>query len=390
MDTLRILVTDDEPGMRLGAERTLRDFRVIVPDVHEEVAFVVDQAETGEQAIEKITSQPPDILLLDHKLPGISGLDVLDRVSGMHAELLTIMITAYASIETAVTATKRGAYDFLAKPFTPDELKSTVRKAAIRIVLAKQARKLAEEKKQVRFQFIRVLGHELKAPLNAIDGFLQLIKNNTLGGEIGAYNEIIGRCGARVDHMRKLIVDLLDMTRIESGQKARDLGTVDIREIARTSIETILPTAQPRNITINLHADDPVSMTADRGEIEMILNNLISNAVKYNRDNGRVDVRIARSDPIVTITVTDTGIGMSREEAAKLFGEFVRIKNAKTRSILGSGLGLSIVKRLAMMYDGSAEVESEPDVGSTFTVVLKDQHESPETPASAATTTKEG
>lgn len=390
MDTLRILVTDDEPGMRLGAERTLRDFRVIVPDVNEEVAFVVDQAETGEQAIEKITSQPPDILLLDHKLPGISGLDVLDRVSGMHAELLTIMITAYASIETAVTATKRGAYDFLAKPFTPDELKSTVRKAAIRITLAKQARKLAEEKKQVRFQFIRVLGHELKAPLNAIDGFLQLIKNNTLGGEIGAYNEIIGRCGARVDHMRKLIVDLLDMTRIESGQKARDLGTVDVREIARTSIETILPTAQPRNITINLHADDPVSMTADRGEIEMILNNLISNAVKYNRDNGRVDVRIARSDPIVTIAVADTGIGMSREEAAKLFGEFVRIKNARTRSILGSGLGLSIVKRLAMMYDGSAEVESEPDVGSTFTVVLKDQPESPETPAHSATTTKEG
>ncbi len=390
MDTLRILVTDDELGMRLGAERTLRDFRVIVPDVHEEVAFVVDQAETGEQAIEKITSQPPDILLLDHKLPGISGLDVLDRVSGMHAELLTIMITAYASIETAVTATKRGAYDFLAKPFTPDELKSTVRKAAIRIVLAKQARKLAEEKKQVRFQFIRVLGHELKAPLNAIDGFLQLIKNHTLGGEIGAYNEIIGRCGVRVDHMRKLIVDLLDMTRIESGQKARDLGTVDVREVARTSIETILPTAQPRNIAINLHADAPANMTADRGEIEMILNNLISNAVKYNRDNGRVDVRITKSNLIVTIAVADTGIGMSKEEAAKLFGEFVRIKNAKTRSILGSGLGLSIVKRLAMLYDGSAVVESEPDAGSTFTVILKDQPGSPATPTPAVTTTDEG
>jgi signal transduction histidine kinase len=390
MDTLRILVTDDEPGMRLGAERTLRDFKVLVADVQEEVSFVVDQAETGEQAIEKITSCPPDILLLDHKLPGISGLDVLDRVSGMHPELLTIMITAYASIETAVTATKRGAYDFLAKPFTPDELKSTVRKAAIRIMLAKQARKLAEEKKQVRFQFIRVLGHELKAPLNAIDGFLQLIKNHTLGGEIGAYDEIIGRCGARVDHMRKLIVDLLDMTRIESGQKARDLGTVDVLEVARTSIETIQPTAQPRNIAIELHADGPVTMTADRGEIEMVLNNLISNAVKYNRDNGRVDVRIARSDPIVTITVTDTGIGLSKEEAAKLFGEFVRIKNARTRSILGSGLGLSIVKRLAMLYDGSAEVASEPNVGSTFTVVLKDSSRLPAVPASAATTTDEG
>jgi len=389
MDTLRILVTDDERGMRLGVERTLRDFRVMVPDVHEEVAFVVDQAETGEQAIEQMATRPPDILLLDHKLPGISGLEVLDRVSGTRPELLTIMITAYASIETAVVATKRGAYDFLAKPFTPDELKSTVRKAAIRIMLARQARKLAEEKRQVRFQFIRVLGHELKAPLNAIDGFLQLIKNHTLGGDVGAYDEIVGRCSVRVDHMRKLIVDLLDMTRIESGQKSRDLGTVDVREIARTSIETILPTAQPRNIAIELHADGPVTMTADRGEIEMILNNLISNAVKYNRDNGRVDVRVDRSGQVVTIAVTDTGIGMSKEETAKLFGEFVRIKNARTRSILGSGLGLSIVKRLAMLYDGSATVESEPDVGSTFTVVLKDSPGPPPSAVPAATTMNE-
>jgi len=390
METLRILVTDDEPGMRLGAERTLRDFTVVVPDVHEEVAFVVDQAETGEQAIERIAARPPDILLLDHKLPGISGLDVLDRVSGMGDELLTIMITAYASIETAVTATKRGAYDFLAKPFTPDELKSTVRKAAIRIVLARQARKLAEEKRQVRFQFIRVLGHELKAPLNAVDGFLQLIRNHTLGGEVGAYDEIVGRCGVRVDHMRKLIADLLDMTRIESGQKSRDLGVLDVCEVARTSIETILPTAQPRNITIELHADDPVTMTADRGEIEMILNNLISNAVKYNRDNGRVDVRIARSGQVVTIAVADTGVGMSGEEAARLFGEFVRIKNARTRGILGSGLGLSIVKRLALLYDGSAGVESEPNVGSTFTVVLKDSSRVPPIPAPRAATMNEG
>ena len=99
------------------------------------------------------------------RCPGISGLEVLDGSPDLQTEMLTIMITAYASIETAVPATKRGAYDFLAKPFTPDELRNTIRKAATRLVLAKQARKLAEEKRQVRFQFIRVLGHELKAPL---------------------------------------------------------------------------------------------------------------------------------------------------------------------------------------------------------------------------------
>ncbi len=145
--TSKVLVTDDEMGMRLGVTRTLRDFSVRVPDVNGDVAFTVDQAESGEEALEKIDRSPPDILLLDHKMPGISGLEVLDRLAGRESDMLTIMITAYASIETAVTATKRGAYDFLAKPFTPDELKSTIRKAAARLILAKQARQLAEEKR---------------------------------------------------------------------------------------------------------------------------------------------------------------------------------------------------------------------------------------------------
>ena len=147
MDPLRVLVTDDEIGMRLGVLRTLRTFSVHVSDVNEDVTFIVDQAESGEEALEKIRQQPPDILLLDHKMSGISGLEVLEQIATMQTDMLTIMITAYASIETAVAATKQGAYDFLAKPFTPDELKGTIRKAAARLVLAKQARKLAVEKR---------------------------------------------------------------------------------------------------------------------------------------------------------------------------------------------------------------------------------------------------
>ena len=126
-------------------------------------------------------------------MPGISGLEVLDRLAGRETDMLTIMITAYASIETAVSATKRGAYDFLAKPFTPDELKSTIRKAAARLILAKQARRLAEEKRRVRFEFIRVLGHELKAPLNAVAGYLDILQNHQLGSDLAAYDELVAR-----------------------------------------------------------------------------------------------------------------------------------------------------------------------------------------------------
>ncbi len=375
METLRLLITDDEPAMRLAVERALEGFTVRVPDLGTDVGFIVEQAETGEQLLDRVSCAAPDILLLDLKLPGVSGLDVLDQMAGKHPDMLPIMITAYASIETAVSATKRGAYDFLAKPFTPDELKSTVRKAAIRVVLAKQARRLAEEKSRVRFQFIQVLGHELKSPLNAIDGYLQIMAAQSAGDNINAYSHPITRCMVRVEHMRKLIADLLDMTRIESGQKLRQLDTVDVLAVANTSIETMLPEASKRSISIDLQNSEPVTMTADRGEIEMVLNNLISNAIKYNKDGGRVTVVIERHAEQVLIRVADTGIGMSKDDLARLFDEFVRIKNSQTRNILGSGLGLSILRKLALLYGGDATVESEPGVGSTFTVTLKDANQ---------------
>lgn len=371
METLRILVTDDEPGLRMAAERALRDFTIRVPETNVDVNFRIETAETGEAALQRIEESAPDLLLLDHKLPGISGLDVLDKINGRFPDMLSIMVTAYASIDTAVTATKRGAYDFLAKPFTPVELRSTIKKAANRVVLAKQARRLAEEKRQVRFQFIRVLGHELKAPLNAVEGYLQILAGRTLGPEIAAYEQLLGRSLIRIEGMRKLISDLLDMTRIESGQKSRELLELDLRQEAAEAIETAMPAAKEAGVSIELHADAAVTMHADRGEIDMILNNLISNAVKYNRPNGRVDVTVSGDADYVSIVVADTGIGLTPEETAKLFDEFVRIKNDKTRNILGSGLGLSIVKKLVELYDGSATVTSEPEVGSTFTVRLQ-------------------
>ncbi len=140
MEDLRVLITDDEMSMRLGVLRTLRGFTVCFPDVNGQVGFTVQQAESGERALEIIAAQPPDILLLDHRMPSISGLEVLDQIARDPSDMLTIMITGYAPVETAVTATKRGAYDFLAKPFTPDELKAAIRKAAHCILLGKRTR----------------------------------------------------------------------------------------------------------------------------------------------------------------------------------------------------------------------------------------------------------
>jgi signal transduction histidine kinase len=189
---------------------------------------------------------------------------------------------------------------------------------------------------------------------------------------------MIDRCMTRSEYMRKMIRDLLDMTRIESGQKERELAEIDVVSAARTVAETFLPEASQRQVTITVLADAPVPLLADRGEIEMVLSNLVSNAVKYNRDGGRVEVRVRRDGDHVVLAVSDTGIGMTAEESRRLFGEFVRIKNEKTRHILGSGLGLSIVRKVASLYDGDVTVKSQPDVGSTFTVTLR---ATPATPA---------
>lgn len=356
--------------MRRGAERALRDITMNLPDINGEVRFNIRTAADGKELDERMKEGPADILILDHKLPDTTGLDILDRLNKSSLDLLVIMITAYASLDTAVTATRRGAYDFLAKPFTPEELRGAVRKAARHLILQRQARRLAEEKRQVRFQFVSVLAHEMKAPIAAIEGYLQMIHERSVGDKLEDYDHMLDRCLVRIEGMRKLIADLLDLTSIESGQRQRTLTSVDLCECARQAVENVRTEAQKRDISIQVNAPSSLSMEADRTEIEMIFNNLISNAVKYNRDHGRVDVTIHMSGDEVRVQVQDTGIGMTQEETQRLFSDFSRIKNEKTRHILGSGLGLSTLKKIVMLYNGEIAVKSKPEVGSTFAATL--------------------
>lgn len=371
MDLLNILIVDDEYGMRRGAERALRNMHLHLHDINGDVRFNIRTAADGRELDERMAEGPTDILILDYKLPDTTGLDILDRLMKQPLDLLVIMITAYASLDTAVTATRRGAYDFLAKPFTPEELRGAVRKAARHLILQRQARRLAEEKRQVRFQFVSVLAHEMKAPISAIEGYLQMMRERAVGETLADYDHIVGRCLVRIEGMRKLISDLLDMTSIESGQRQRAIATVDLGEIARQAVENVKAEAERRGIAIDLDVPEGARMEADRAEIEMIFNNLVSNAVKYNRDGGRVGLRVREAEGEIRLAVEDSGIGMTPEECQRLFSDFSRIKNDKTRHILGSGLGLSTLKKIVTLYDGDISVESRPDVGSTFSVVLR-------------------
>jgi two-component system, sensor histidine kinase and response regulator len=367
----RVLVADDEEGMRLAVERALRGFTVAVEETGETIGMEVVLVDSGEAAIEEIERCRPDIVLLDHKMGGMSGLEVLSWLEERDIDLLAVMITAYASIETAISATRKGAYDFLAKPFTPGELRVSVRQAVTHLATLRKTRELEEEKRRVRFQFISVLAHELKAPLGAIEGYLYVLQDKNAVSDPAVYDRIVDRCLIRLVGMRKLIFDLLDLTRLESGTHRRDLIECDLQDAVTASIETMTPDADRRGISfLREGPGGPVVLSADQAELGIILNNLISNAVKYNREGGSITVRLQDLPDQVVISVSDTGIGMSEEELGKLFQEFTRIRNAKTKDILGSGLGLTILQKLAALYGGRVTVESTPDVGSSFTVNL--------------------
>jgi len=375
MSTLKILVVDDEPGIRSGVSRILRNFRVDYPFMEEAFDFEVLEASTGEAGIEIIEHNLPDILLLDNKLPGIQGIGVLEYIRKKQYKIIVVMITSYASLELAVKATNDGAFDFIPKPFTPQELKGSIENITKRLFLKKMTQTLKDTGKQIRFQFLSVLSHELKSPLNAIEGYLKMTRERQLGDKLEDYDAIIDRSLERIKGMRTIILDLLDLTKVESGKAQRDLVDTNIMSIARTSIDTIQPYSIQRDITIKLHGPETVMMKADVNEIEIILNNLISNAIKYNIEGGKVECNISDEEDRVKIEVIDSGIGMSKPEMDRLFQDFVRIKNEKTKNIAGSGLGLTIVKKLAENYCGFIEVSSEPDIGSTFTVILPKEKE---------------
>src|SRR4030065_2526906 len=150
MAVLKVLVIDDEPGIRSGVARILRDFHVTYPFMDEDYTFELIESPTGEDGIEKIENDKPDIILLDNKLPGIQGVEVLEYIHTKKYDIVVAMITSYASLDVAIRATRDGATDFIPKPFTPQELKSSIENISKQLYLKKVTNKLNQEGKKIR------------------------------------------------------------------------------------------------------------------------------------------------------------------------------------------------------------------------------------------------
>lgn len=369
MKYLKLLIVDDDPRMRESCSMLLESLKIKLPWLEDEYRFQITETGTAEDAKYIIETQNSDILLLDQRLPGIQGTDLLEYISAQEIDVQTVMITGNATLDTAVNAARNGANEILAKPFTPEELRTAVTKAAKFLILQRIVAKLDEERKKTRFEFIRVLSHELKSPLAAVTGYLNIMKNRTLGDDLGTYIPSIERSILRLEGMKRLISDMLDLTRIESGIKVRNVAEHIISEIAAEMVEGVRTQAAERKISVTTEIPD-FKITVDRVDIEIILTNLLTNAVKYNKEGGAIKLTAHRIGRALKIQCKDTGIGMTEEEVSRLFQEFTRIRNEQTKNILGNGLGLSILKKVVSLYNGEVSVSSKYGEGTEFTVIL--------------------
>ena len=230
-----------------------------------------------------------------------------------------------------------------------------------------EVRRLAMEKQK----FIRTMVHELKSPLGSIKGLLEVVTDKSLGEDLDPYLPMIARADHRIDNLVELIRDLLTLARSEQAPEAEEAELVPVAPVLDEVVELARERGGQRGVKVitDLAEDLPPALIRP-DDLQLVLSNLVGNAVKYNRDGGTVTIRGAVEDGWLRLDVADTGIGIREENLARLWDEFFREKRAETRELEGNGLGLSIVKRLVERAGGRLEAASVEGEGSTFSVLL--------------------
>lgn len=221
----------------------------------------------------------------------------------------------------------------------------------------------------IKSQFVSMVSHELKAPIAAVYGFFKLISDENIILSEEQKKDYINRSMIRLDGLLKMVNDLLDISRMELKTVKKEIRKVCITEIIKSVLELFQIEIQKKSIQVEFdYQSNEFCINADFDEIIRLYTNLISNAIKYNRQQGSVVIKIYHTGNFVVTEIKDSGIGMKEEEKKKLFSEFFRAKNEFTKNISGTGLGLSIVKRIVDSYSGKIEVESEYGTGTTFRI----------------------
>jgi signal transduction histidine kinase len=355
-----IIIIDDEKAIRDSC------CQVLIKD-----GYRAETAINGDIGLQKIRDVKPDLVLIDLKMPGMGGMELLEKIEDVDPNIVSVVITGYATIESAVEAIKRNAYDFVPKPFTPDQLRIVIKRGLERRRLAIKSARLQREKEMMKENFVTLVSHQLRSPLASVKQYLGVIRGGFAGEVEGKQKDMIERASKYIDNLLQLINDWLDMSRIEACNLSKKFEPVDLILILSETLQLLIPLADARKITIELNLHDNLPMVqGDRESLKQAFMNLISNGINYNRERGTVTVSTREEINDLVVEISDTGIGISEDNLHFIFEEFFRVKSKETQGINGSGLGLPIVKRIIEAHNGSIRVASKVGKGTAFCITL--------------------
>ncbi|HEY0779348.1 MAG TPA: ATP-binding protein [Gemmatirosa sp.] len=375
----RVLVVDDNDANRFAVAYWLRS-----------AGYAVDEAETGAEALAR-AADGPDLVVLDIRLPDMSGFEVLRRLraeAGTAAIPVLHLTASFVTGEWRAHGLDAGADAYLTHPVEPREFVATVRQLLrVRAVEATReellaaerraradaevARVAAEQANRAKSEFLANMSHELRTPLNAIAGYVQLLDMGVHGQVTDAQRDALARVQRAQRHLLGLINDVLNYAKLDAGRVDYELRTVDLGATVRDVLAMVEPQLAEKGLAFaTLGLDDGVRAVADAEKLAQVLLNLLSNAVKFTAPGGRVDVTVLTEPAGATVHVRDTGVGIAADEHVRIFDPFVQVQRGLTRTAEGTGLGLAISRDLARGMRGDVTVESAPGVGSTFTLRL--------------------
>ncbi len=354
----RVLVVDDEEVIRDSFARALR-----------KEGHIVRTAADGLDGLEVFRAFHPDLILIDLKMPGKDGIDVLEEMEERDPDAVKIIITGYATISLAVDAMKKGAYDFLAKPSTPDEIRLAVKRGLEHRNLLLERAALRREQEKIRRNMISLVSHELRSPLAATVQYLEVILGGMAGEIPDDVKAMMARCIERLREMLDLVHRWLSLATFDSFKMSEQFEAISLQDIAREAISFSRLLADEKGVALSFEA--PAGLSPIKGSkipLEEAFNNLISNAIKYNRQDGWAKVVLYEKDEEVFAEIRDNGKGIGGEHLDRIFDEFYRVDGRRNAPIKGSGLGLSIVKKMVEAHGGLIEVDSTEGRGTTFTM----------------------
>ncbi len=360
-ETPLVLVIDDEEAMRDSCSQVLR-----------RAHYRVETARDGATGIELAKSLRPAVVIVDLKMPGMGGFEVLENLPAIDPLIVAVVITGYATVDSAVEAMKKGAHDFLPKPFTPEALRIIIARGLERRRLVLEAEALRKEKQLLEENFVTMVSHQLRSPLVGIQQDFEVLLAGLAGAADDRLKDMIAKANERLGGLVRLINDWLDLARIGQGRFVGTFERLDLRRLLDRLAGVMAPTARAAGVTLEWSgAPGPaVEVLADGQGLEQVFSNLVHNAIRYNKPQGRVCLELHEEPEAVVVKVLDTGVGIAPEHLPFIFDQFFRVGRPGDTSPKGSGLGLSIAKKLVEAHHGRIEVRSELGAGTTFTVRL--------------------